>query len=158
MRSSVRNSREHLQVTVSGARMAPPFDVLRLARASPGLTYHVGFSLLFDCVVSRRHNRTSSRTHDQTAMNLPLSSISRSEARIFCCSMVGAFGSKRPSFWFFFQASTLSVRDSYSATGISYLGTADRSEKSVRAPGGRVSPTYRCTVRHKDSVSSLCSR
>ena len=74
--------------------------------------------------------------------SLPLSSISRSEARIFCCSMLGAFGSNRPSFWAFFQARTLSVRVSYSAVGITYLSTADRSEKSVRAAGGRVSTTY----------------
>jgi hypothetical protein len=133
--------REQLQVSASGVLMVPPFNVLRLARASPGRAYRVGTSLLFCSVVSHRHNRTSSRTHDQTTMYLPLSSISRSEARIFCCSMDGAFGSKRPSFWFFFQARTLSVRVSYSATGISYFGTEAKSEKSVRAPGGRVSPT-----------------
>jgi len=82
------------------------------------------------------------RTHDQTmAMDLPLSSTSRSEARIFCSSMLGASGSKRPSFCAFFHASTLSDRVSYSVLGIVYLGTAVRSEKSVRAAGGRVSST-----------------
>jgi hypothetical protein len=72
---------------------------------------------------------------------LPLSSTSRSEARIFCCSMLGASGSKRPSFCAFFHARTLSVRCSYSAAGISYFSTDDRSVKSVRAAGGRVSTT-----------------
>lgn len=88
-------------------------------------------------------------------MHLPLSSISRSEARIFCCSMEGAFGSNRPSFWFFFQARTLSVRVSYSAAGMVYLGTEAKSEKSVRAPGGRVSPTYGNDVRNRDMMVSL---
>lgn len=77
----------------------------------------------------------------KTTVHLPLSSTSRSEAWIFCCSTVGAFGSKRPSFCAFFQARTLSVRLSYSASGMVYLVTADTSEKSVRAAGGRVSPT-----------------
>jgi hypothetical protein len=78
---------------------------------------------------------------DKQGVSLPLSSTSRSEARIFCCSMLGAFGLKRPSFCAFFQASTLSVRVSYSVDGMTYLSTAERSEKSVRAAGGRVSTT-----------------
>lgn len=56
--------------------------------------------------------------------------------------MLGASGSNRPSFWDLFQARTLSVRVSYSAVGMTYFSTADRSEKSVRAAGGRVSTTY----------------
>jgi hypothetical protein len=78
---------------------------------------------------------------DKQGIGLPLSSTSRSDARIFCCSMLGAFGSKRPSFCAFFQARTLSVRVSYSVDGMTYLSTAERSEKSVRAAGGRVSTT-----------------
>jgi hypothetical protein len=79
---------------------------------------------------------------NRQGVGLPLSSTSRSEARIFCCSMLGAFGSKRPSFCAFFQARTLSVRVSYSVDGMTYLSTAERSEKSVRAAGGLVSTTY----------------
>lgn len=44
---------------------------------------------------------------------VPLSSISSSEARTFCCSMLGASGLNRPSFWAFFQARTLSVSLQY---------------------------------------------
>lgn len=141
-------------MSVFGVEIIRPFESRRLTRASPVTAYCVRLVLAFVLAGSTRHNRTSSRTHDQTTMHLPLSSISRSDARIFCCSIEGAFGSKRPSFWFFFQAKTLSVRDSYSAVGIVYLGTEARSEKSVRAPGGRVSPTYGHYVRTRDMAAS----
>jgi hypothetical protein len=85
--------------------------------------------------------KRTSATYDHAAYDLPLSLASRSEARTFCCSMLGAFGSKRPNFCAFFQARTLSVRVSYSGAGMTYLSTAERSEKFVRAAGGRVSTT-----------------
>lgn len=72
---------------------------------------------------------------------VPLSSTSRSRALTFCSSMLGASGSKRPSFCAFFQASTLSLRCSYSSGGITYFWTEETSVKSVRAAAGRVSST-----------------
>jgi hypothetical protein len=79
-------------------------------------------------------------------MYIPRSSTSRSTALIFCSSISGAFGSKRPSFWAFFHAKTLSVRVSYSVDGMTYFSTADTSVRFVRADGGRVSVTWRFTV------------
>lgn len=71
----------------------------------------------------------------------PRSSTSCSRFLTFCSSVLGASGSNRPSCLAFFQASTLSFRDSYSTSGMVYFGTADTSEKSVRAVAGRLSRT-----------------
>lgn len=42
--------------------------------------------------------RVQAHINGRRKCSLPRSSTSRSEARIFCCSMLGAFGSNRPSF------------------------------------------------------------
>lgn len=87
------------------------------------------------------------KASDAKMIVVPLSSTSRSRALTFCSSMLGASGSKRPSFWAFFQASTLSDRVSYSSAGITYFSTEETSEKSVRAAAGRVSSTCQSAKR-----------
>lgn len=107
----------------------------RLLRAMPGL-----LTQSLACNPSGKLVRVTGCSCKVTCS--PLSSTSRSSARTFCSSILGALGSNRPSFCAFFQASTLSLRASYSSAGMLYFSTKETSVKSVRAAAGRVSWTW----------------